>query len=211
MKATSLQPKLFMIIWPVDQNYMRRDRDGSLGGRLNMSNNRVSGLADPTDADDAVPRRCVASRFQALSDEVQDSKSKLDALLNLFGVENNQVLIRVYELIDTDIEYVVRLGHNEREKFTDFFTLKENFMLHLLEEPVDTVKWLRIKQPGTFDLIDSSSFSFELHTKDEIIHFSEHDPKHDIILEMGENCILMYKEIPRITRAGSKIYVYYNI
>ena len=50
---------------------MRRDGDGSLDGRLDMSN--------PTDADDAVTRRYVASRFQALSDEVQDKKSKLDA------------------------------------------------------------------------------------------------------------------------------------
>ena len=30
------------------------------------------------DADDAVTRRYVASRFQALSDEVKDKKSKLD-------------------------------------------------------------------------------------------------------------------------------------
>ena len=80
----------------VDQNYMRRDRDGSLGGRLDMSNHMISGLADPTDADDAVTRRYVASRFQALSDEVRGNKRKLDALQNLFGVENNQVLIRVY-------------------------------------------------------------------------------------------------------------------
>ena len=47
----------------VDQNFMRRDRDGSLDGRLDMSNHRISGLADPTDADDAVTRRYVASRF----------------------------------------------------------------------------------------------------------------------------------------------------
>ena len=53
----------------VDQSYMIRDRDGSLNGRLNMSNHRISGLADPTDADDAVTRRYVASRFQAFSDE----------------------------------------------------------------------------------------------------------------------------------------------
>ena len=82
----------------VDQNYMRRDIDGSLDGRLNMSNHRISVLADPTDADDAVTRKYVASRFQTLIDEVQDNKSKLDTLLNLFGTENNQVLIRVYEL-----------------------------------------------------------------------------------------------------------------
>ena len=36
----------------VDQNYMRKDRDGSLDGRLNMSNHSISGLADPTGADD---------------------------------------------------------------------------------------------------------------------------------------------------------------
>ena len=99
-----------MIIWPVktlydymarvDQTYMRRDRNGSLDGRLNMSNYRISGLADPTDADYAVTRRHVASRFQALSDEVQgidDNKRKLDILQNLLGVENNQVLLRKYE------------------------------------------------------------------------------------------------------------------
>ena len=70
-----------------DQNYMRRDRDGSLDGRIDMSNHRISGLADPTDADDAVTRRYVASRFQELSDEVQGNKRKLDALQILFGVK----------------------------------------------------------------------------------------------------------------------------
>ena len=48
-----------------------------------MSNHRISGLADPTDADDAVTRRYVASRFQALSDEVQGNKRKLGALPNI--------------------------------------------------------------------------------------------------------------------------------
>ena len=71
------------------------------------------------------------------------------------------------------------------------------------------------RKPGSytihFDLIYFSSFSLELHTKDETIHFSEHDPKHDIILEKGEICVLVYKEILTITRAGSKKYVYYNI
>ena len=57
---------LYDYISQVDQNYMRRDGDGSLDGRLDMSN--------PTDADDAVTRRYVASQFQALSDEVQDKK-----------------------------------------------------------------------------------------------------------------------------------------
>ena len=59
-----------------DQNYMRRDRDCSLDRRLNVSSRRISGLADPTDADDAVTMRYVASR--------------LDVLQNLLGVENNQ-------------------------------------------------------------------------------------------------------------------------
>ena len=71
---------LYDYMFKVDQNYIRRDRDGSLDGRLDMSNHRTSGLADPTDAEDAVIIRYVASRFQALSDEVQDKKSKLDAL-----------------------------------------------------------------------------------------------------------------------------------
>ena len=47
----------------VDQNYIRRDRDSSFDGRLDMSKYRISGLADPTDADDTVTRRYVASRF----------------------------------------------------------------------------------------------------------------------------------------------------
>ena len=81
-----------------------------------MSNHRISGLADPTDADDAVIRRYVASRFQALSDEVQDKKSKLDALQNFLGVVNNRVLIRKYEIMDTDFEFLdpVNLGEGGR-------------------------------------------------------------------------------------------------
>ena len=232
----------------VDQNYMGGDRDGSLNGRLNMTNHRISGLADPTDADDAVTRSYVASLFQALSDEVQgigDNKRKLDVLQNLLGVENNQVLLMKYELMDVEIKlYSFNRSPTGRivdalferslrevdspetyetdtttttylRGYLDGFELKENLISHLFEEPVDTVTWLKIKQPGTytihFDLIYSSSFSFELHTRDEIIHFSEHYPKHDINLEKDENCVLVYKQIPTITRAGSKIYVYYNI
>ena len=78
---------LYYYMANVDQNLMRRDRDGSLDGRLNMSNHRISGLADPNDADDAVTGRYVASRFQALSDEVQDNRRKLDVLQNLLWVE----------------------------------------------------------------------------------------------------------------------------
>ena len=85
---------------------MRRDSDGSLDGKLNMSNHRISGLADSTDADDAVTRRYVASRFQALSDEVQGDKSKLGAFLNLLGLVNNQVLKREYEITGTDFENI---------------------------------------------------------------------------------------------------------
>ena len=48
---------LYDFMAKVDQNYMRRDRDDSLDGRLNISNHRISGLADPTGADDAVTRR----------------------------------------------------------------------------------------------------------------------------------------------------------
>ena len=143
----------------VNQNYMRRDRDGSLDGRLNIRNHRISGLADPADADDAVTRRYVASRFQALSDEVQgigDNKRKLDVLQNLLGVENNRVLLRKYELIGGNFEYDdgFRLDEGGRIseaffikypsepddisnleffEFFDIFTLKENFMLHLFE------------------------------------------------------------------------------
>ena len=106
----------------------------------------------------------------------------MDALQNLFGVENNQVLIRKNEIIDT--------------VFRRIFSI-------------------RIKQPGIytihFDLIRPRSFSFELHTRDEIIHFSEHNPKHDINLKKGENCLLVLKIAPGFIRPGSKIYAYYNI
>ena len=191
----------------VDQNYMGKDKDGSLDGRLDMS---MSDLADPTDADDAVTRRYVASRFQSLIDEVQDDKCKLDALQNFLGVENNQVLIREYVIIDTDFSLL------DTYIFFQIFTLKEYF-IHLLEEPVDDTTWLRIKQPVTytihFDLIpiDPSSFSFDLHTRDEIINFSEHNTKHDINLEKNENCVLLFELISQIIRIGSKIYVYYKI
>ena len=33
-------------MFKVDQNYMRRDRDGSLDGRLDINNLRISDLAD---------------------------------------------------------------------------------------------------------------------------------------------------------------------
>ena len=68
----------------LEQNHMRKDKDNLLDGRLNMRNHGISGLADPTDADDAVTRSYVASLFQALSVEDQDNKTtcKLDALQN---------------------------------------------------------------------------------------------------------------------------------
>ena len=92
---------LYDYMFEVDQNYTWRDKDGSLDGRLDLSNHRISGLADPTDAGNAVTRRYVATRFQALSDKAQDKKSKLDDLQNFLGDVYNQVLIREYE-IDAD-------------------------------------------------------------------------------------------------------------
>ena len=48
-------------------------------------------------------------------------KSKLDALLKVHGVENNQVLIRRYELIDADFEYIGGSHHDERGGIIDIF------------------------------------------------------------------------------------------
>ena len=82
---------------------------------------------------------------------------------------------------------------------------------------LDTVTWLRAKHPETytihFDLFraSSSSFSFELFTSGEVIHFSEHNPKRDINLMKDENCILMIEDMSRIITTGSNIYVYYNM
>ena len=96
----------------------------------------------------------------------------MDALQNLFGVENNQVLIRKYEITGADIDRYVRLRNDEEGgnivtfwfikyphapddtntyEFIDISTLKEYF-IHLLEEPVDDITWLRIKQPGTYTI-----------------------------------------------------------
>ena len=110
-------------------------------------------LADPIGADDAVTRRYVVSRFQALSDEVQDKKSKLDVLQNFLGVENNQVFIRKYEIIGVSFKSIIEtiqteMGTSESSlvftrypivddtntyEFIDTFTLKE-FFFHLFEE-----------------------------------------------------------------------------
>ena len=139
----------------------------------------------------------------------------------------------MYELTDTNIEHLglIRTDVGERIigalfrkyprepddlndfEFFDILTLKENFV-HLFEEPADNFSWLKIKQSGTYTIhfnLICISFSFELHTIDGIIHFSEHNPKHDINLEKDENCLLVYKQIPRFISEGSKIYVYYNI
>ena len=81
------------------------------------------------------------------NDDVQDKRSKLDALQNLFGVENNQVLIRKYEIIGADfrhitsagdgsgffIEYPHELDDTNTYEYIDIFTLQEYF-IHLLKE-----------------------------------------------------------------------------
>ena len=132
----------------------------------------------------------------------------------------------MYELIDTAIEHVGITLTDERgriievlfrkyqhepddineSKFINIFTLKDCF-IHLFEEPVEFYTWLRIKQPGTytihFDLIDPRSFSFELHTRDEVILISEHNPKHNINLK-GENCFLVYKKSLRLLEQVQK-------
>ena len=129
-----------------------------------MSNHRISGLADPTDADDAVTRRYAASRFQALSDEVQgigDNKRKVDVLQNLLRVENNLVLSMKYELMHLDITLnslnrlpTGRIVDTNFERshhtavayeaatiqttyfngYLDGFELKKNLISHLFEE-----------------------------------------------------------------------------
>ena len=52
---------------------------------------------------------------------------------------------------------------NEFRAIVDIFTLKEYF-IHMLEEPVDDITWLRFKQSGTytkhFDCAGHNSFSF---------------------------------------------------
>ena len=87
------------------------------------------------------------------------------------GVENKQVLIRVYQLIDTGIEHLGIIRTDEGERiigvlfrkyprkpydlndldFFDILTLKENY-IHLFDGPVDNFTWLRIKQSGTYTI-----------------------------------------------------------
>ena len=80
----------------------------------------------------------------------------------------------------TNIIAEPKYKHGQQEQVT----VKNHNRSTALErsEPADDVTWLRIKQPGTYTLQfyltrdrRDSSFSFELHTRDEIIHFSGHN------------------------------------
>ena len=75
----------------------------------------------------------------------------MDALQHLFGVQNNQVLIRKYEIIGVSFHSVIETIHTERGtsepslvftrypivddtntyEFIDMFTLKEYFFIYL--------------------------------------------------------------------------------
>ena len=103
---------------------------------------RISGLSDPTDADDAVTRRYVASRFQALSDEVQDKKSKLYAIQNFLRAENNRVLIRKYEV--TDAVWNIGTSHNDEEGRITAYCLNVNASQMILTN-LDSLIFLLLK------------------------------------------------------------------
>lgn len=60
-----------------------------------MSSHRIRDLADPIEDDDAVTKRYVGSRAQALNDNIQDirsdTQSALDRLNRLIGDTDNQI------------------------------------------------------------------------------------------------------------------------
>ena len=86
----------------IDKRYLKKEAASTFKGRLDMSQHRVSGLADPIEYDDAVTKRYVATRFQGLIDtisEMQPVKNIVEAYNKIFGVIDNQILLLKYECV----------------------------------------------------------------------------------------------------------------
>ena len=63
-----------------DRTFLKANEDNILEGRLNMKQHKIIGLADPVNLDDAVTKRYVASRIQALVDEMSEMRRRIARL-----------------------------------------------------------------------------------------------------------------------------------
>ena len=85
----------------VDKRYLTIEGTSTLKGRLDMSQHRISGVADPIEYDDSVTKRYVAARVQALTDTIQDMQpvwNIVEAYNKIFDVIDNQILLK-YEFL----------------------------------------------------------------------------------------------------------------
>ena len=63
-----------------DRTFLKANEDNILEGRLDMKQHKIIGLADPVNLDDAVTKRYVASRIQALVDEMSEMRRRIARL-----------------------------------------------------------------------------------------------------------------------------------
>lgn len=66
-----------------DRKYLKVNGDNIVDGKLDMKQHKIIGLADPVDADHAVTKRYVSSRFHALNDAVSTLRHRMDRLESL--------------------------------------------------------------------------------------------------------------------------------
>ena len=66
-----------------DRTFLKANGDNILDGRLDMKQHKLIGLTDPVNLDDAVTKRYVASRIQALVDEMSEMRRRIARLETL--------------------------------------------------------------------------------------------------------------------------------
>ena len=67
----------FDYIDTADRKFLKVHEDNVLDGKLEMKLHKIMGLADPLNADDAVTKRYISSRFQALNDSLRAISRKI--------------------------------------------------------------------------------------------------------------------------------------
>lgn len=60
-----------------DRKYLKANEDNVVEGRLDMKQHKIIGLADPVNFDDAVTKRYVSSRVQALVDDMSEIRRRI--------------------------------------------------------------------------------------------------------------------------------------
>ena len=69
---------LYEYVKIADKRFLKANEDNVLDGKLDMNQHKIVGLSDPVDSDDAATKRYVSSRFQALIDEINQIRSRID-------------------------------------------------------------------------------------------------------------------------------------